>query len=66
MKNKYTEICPSCSADEGYLMGTGTHFKLYYNCYSCGHHFVVDGTQYVNEENETRKQEDVRSTATSE
>lgn len=58
--SQYTEICPSCTKEEGHLMGTGPDFALYYNCYSCGHHFIVDGTQYINENNEIENEEDIQ------
>jgi ssDNA-binding Zn-finger/Zn-ribbon topoisomerase 1 len=48
--NKNTEICPSCGKNEGYLMGTGQNFILYYNCYSCGHNFLVDATEFIQDE----------------
>jgi len=55
--SKYTEICPSCSADDGHLIGTGENFILYYSCDSCGHHFIIDATEYINEDEEINNEE---------
>ncbi len=54
---KYTEICPYCGADDGHLLGTGGNFILYYTCYECGANFAIDGTQFINDDEEVKIQE---------